>query len=74
MSGVIDDDGTQWEHCNVCRKFVRIQDLEYEDPSPEHKYGLDLCPKCASGRQTRNQAAAGLLLTITLPDTMGRDI
>jgi hypothetical protein len=46
MSGVIDRDGQQWEHCNECGKFVRIEYLKYEQPSAEHRNGRDLCPVC----------------------------
>lgn len=47
MSGVIDEYGTQWEHCHECREFTRIQDLLYEEKSAAHPYGRDLCPSCA---------------------------
>lgn len=47
MSGVIDDDGTQWEHCNNCGKWVKIQNLRYEPKSAEFPSGRDLCKKCA---------------------------
>jgi sarcosine oxidase delta subunit len=46
MSGVIDSSGQQWEHCNGCTKFVRIQELGYEQPSHKFRYGRDLCPDC----------------------------
>jgi len=46
MSGVIDEDGQQWEHCNGCTRFVRIEDLGYEQPTARFKYGRDLCPDC----------------------------
>lgn len=46
MSGVIMEDGTQWERCNQCGAWVRIQDLCYEYPSPEFTCGRDLCNKC----------------------------
>lgn len=46
MSGVIDDNGVQWEHCNECGKWVRYHHLKYEPPSRDHKYGRDLCPEC----------------------------
>jgi hypothetical protein len=35
MSGVIDRDGTQWEHCNGCAKLVRINDLWFGKIRPE---------------------------------------
>jgi hypothetical protein len=46
MSGVIMEDGTQWEHCNKCGKFVEINHLFYQKPDEENKYGLDLCLDC----------------------------
>lgn len=46
MSGVIDESGQQWEHCNGCTNWVRIQDLEYEQPTPRFEYGRDLCLHC----------------------------
>lgn len=47
MSGVIDDNGQQWEHCCSCGKFVKIQKLWYEKPSKQYQYGRDLCNACA---------------------------
>jgi ribosomal protein L34E len=47
MSGVIDDRGQQWEHCNRCGKWVKIQKLHYEEKSAEFPYGRDLCLQCA---------------------------
>src|SRR5438309_6822465 len=35
MSGVIDKDGQQWEHCNGCDEFVKIEDLLYAKIRPE---------------------------------------
>lgn len=46
MSGVIDENGVQWEHCAVCGEFVRIEDLLYEPPSVRFKYGRDIGPCC----------------------------
>lgn len=46
MSGVIDPDGTQWEHCNCCGKFVKIDNLGYQKPSAKWPHGRDLCVKC----------------------------
>lgn len=46
MSGVIDEDGQQWEHCDGCTKFVKIEELLYEQPTGRYKYGRDLCKKC----------------------------
>lgn len=45
MSGVIDEYG-QWEKCNRCGKFVLIQKLCYEEPTPEYEHGRDLCRPC----------------------------
>ncbi len=54
MSGIIDEKGQQWEKCNECGKWVKIQYLHYEQPTPEHKYGRDLCKACA---EELNEAA-----------------
>ena len=43
MSGVIDESGQQWEHCNGCGKFVRIENLGYLKTTP-----ADLCVSCAA--------------------------
>lgn len=48
MSGVIDENGVQWEHCNVCTKWVKIQDLGYEPPSAEYDCGRDICLECTN--------------------------
>lgn len=48
MSGVIDKDGTQWEHCNGCGKMVRLEDLGYAPPTAKHKHGQDLCLSCVN--------------------------
>lgn len=56
MSGVIDNNGQQWEHCCQCGQFVRFEALRYAhlrkdlDPKwPEygHHTMLDLCEHCA---------------------------
>ena len=47
MSGVIDDNGVQWEHCHGCSDWVKIRNLAYMPPTASHPYGLDLCQKCA---------------------------
>lgn len=49
MSGVIDRNGVQWERCNNCLAFVKIQALGYEQPSEQYPHGRDLCPRCARG-------------------------
>ncbi len=46
MSGVIDENGQQWEHCSHCSRWVKIQNLRYEQPSPKHEYGRGLCNRC----------------------------
>ena len=44
MSGVIDSNGQQWEHCHTCNDFVRFpQDLGYTKDWKEH-----LCIKCVN--------------------------
>jgi hypothetical protein len=47
MSGVIDEDGTQWEHCNICGDFEKIGELRYEQPSERFPHGRDVCRGCA---------------------------
>jgi hypothetical protein len=54
MSGVLDEDGTQWEHCNRCGTWVRIQDLVYEKPTVKYTYGRDLCSQCSKVTKTAN--------------------
>ena len=46
MSGVVMDDGQQWERCNCCGKWVKIQNLGYEKPTAGYKHGRDLCVSC----------------------------
>lgn len=46
MSGVIDEKGQQWEHCNICGGWVAIEMLGYEPKTPDHPYGRDVCIKC----------------------------
>ena len=42
MSGVLDENGQQWEHCNVCGEFRRIGDLG-------HIPGVcDICMECTN--------------------------
>lgn len=48
MSGVVDEHGVQWEHCNGCDRFVRLTNLGYEPPSETFKYGRMLCIKCTN--------------------------
>lgn len=46
MSGVILEDGVQWEHCNCCGKFVKLSTLTYEQPSEKYRHGRDIGPCC----------------------------
>jgi len=52
MAGVIDGHGQQWERCNNCSAWVKIQDLVYEKPSLAFESGRDLCMNCASHMPT----------------------
>lgn len=70
MSGVIDENGQQWERCNGCSRFVRIEELRYcrlpeGHPSIRtlHDLGyhrdtkLDLCAECAPDEPAVGPAA-----------------
>lgn len=47
MSGVVDRNGQQWEHCNECGDFHRFpQDLGHQRPDAQWRYGRMLCVKC----------------------------
>lgn len=47
MAGVIDENGQQWEKCNICGEFIRFpQDLGFVKPRKNHPYGTDICVKC----------------------------
>ena len=48
MSGVVDSNGIQWEHCNGCGLFTRLIDLGYQPKSKAYPYGRDLCIKCVN--------------------------
>jgi hypothetical protein len=48
MSGVLDGNGVQWEHCNACSKMVPIFRLLYERPSAGYPLGRDLCRDCGT--------------------------
>jgi len=48
MAGVIDSNGTQWEHCSECGKSVRLDNLGYMPPTAKHKHGQDLCLDCVN--------------------------
>lgn len=54
MSGVVDKNGQQWEHCNNCGEWVKILDLFYGPMiavAPKEKW-LDLCLRCAERSQS----------------------
>ena len=53
MSGVIDKNGQQWEHCNCCGKWVEFENLEYDIPNPEaqKKYASPECPWISDGQK-----------------------
>ncbi len=48
MSGVIDSNGQQWEHCSGCGEWVKIQALGYLKPINRLDCGADLCIDCAN--------------------------
>jgi len=54
MSGVIDDTGQQWEHCNMCDAWVQIEELWYQPKTPDYPHGRDLCVSCAHKLFERN--------------------
>lgn len=46
MAGVIDDNGVQWERCNGCGSWKRLDNLGYLQPTEQQPNGLDLCVDC----------------------------
>lgn len=48
MSGVIDQNGVQWEHCSHCTDFIRIERLGYVKPCSKFPDGADICANCVS--------------------------
>ena len=48
MSGIVDKKGQQWEHCMVCSKWVKIQNLGYEPPTETYPCGRDICLACTN--------------------------
>lgn len=48
MAGVIDEQGVQWERCNGCGEFTRLDNLGYQKPSKAHQYGRMLCIACVN--------------------------
>jgi hypothetical protein len=74
MSGVIDENGQQWEKCKntrrngkFCGEFVKIETLFYAEPTKEFPYGRDLCPRCA---KEEGITTLGKTVTIDLRDWM----
>src|SRR6185369_12352940 len=65
MSGVIDENGVQWQHCHICRGWVRIQDLLYEEPSDAHPYGRDIGPCCKSKANNAQRPTTTYRLDLT---------
>lgn len=69
MAGVIDDNGQQWEHCNGCGTFTKLQNLGYQPQTQAYPYGRDLCIKCVNGlsqaQMRRVRPAAGWLKQLT---------
>lgn len=62
MSGVIDKNGVQWEHCNICFDMVRLDNLGYEPPTKDYPHGRDVCIHCTNtvkGLLTKVQPAKG---------------
>lgn len=54
MSGVIVD-GVQWEHCNECGKFVRLENLGFLKPDKNGNGSKDVCLTCVQKMLVRNQ-------------------
>ncbi len=51
MSGVIDDNGIQWERCNDCGEYTKFTELYNISPeNADNRYGLVVCPSCADKR------------------------
>lgn len=48
MSGIIDNNGIQWEHCNVCGASTELSNLGYLPPNKNYAHGLDICIKCVN--------------------------
>lgn len=67
MAGVIDDDGIQWERCNACTNWTRLQDMHYQFPGGDYPYGRDLCTACAAQQPLGTIAYTATVLTIHKP-------
>jgi hypothetical protein len=48
VSGVLDKNGVQWEHCSVCGGWVDLDKLHYapHPKYPNYPKGVDLCDSC----------------------------
>jgi hypothetical protein len=61
MSGVIDDTGQQWEHCNACNAWVQLEELYWQRCGKGHPlwflapHGRDLCIICAHALWERGE-------------------
>jgi hypothetical protein len=42
MSGAIAENGQQWEHCTLCGKLHKIQNLGYLPATAKYPNGLDI--------------------------------
>ncbi len=59
MSGIMDENGVQWERTNCCGRWCRYEHLRYGRPHriyPTKYIGdIDLCPDCADGLPHRSK-------------------
>ena len=46
MSGVVMEDGTQWERCNGCGLLVNMDEMVYDGKAFGLDEDLDLCGNC----------------------------
>jgi hypothetical protein len=80
MSSVCDENGVWWFHCGSCDgegtpdysprgKWVRAEDLCFEEPSPAFPMGRDVCSDCAqfSIEQGKDVDLIPPIYTIDLP-------
>lgn len=83
MSGVITEDGRQFEHCQGCDgagddysprgRWVEITKLCFEEPTREFRFGRDLCSDCAAQSVAAGKAVDLIAepVTIVLPPREG---
>ena len=43
MSGVVMENGQQWERCNICGEYVKFEKLKYIPKSKKYPIGADSC-------------------------------